>query len=159
MICYIKNTPTGIYLQGNETSRAHSALGVIKELCRKHLFELEGYLESTKLILNIKYKIPIYISNQLVFFYLSGLREFETIFINYRAIKNVVFLAQKTQIEFLDGSSLLLEISKRVYQKMIIVVKQVINYKNSLVWIHFHFVSNGKVFIVWYNVMWKNDNK
>lgn len=132
MIYYIKNEVGGAFIYPFKRFAGASTLSTVKSLCLKHLFTLEGYLKSAKKILNIQYKIPIIISRSTALFSIKGYKDYENIWINYHAIKEIYY--QKEMIVFIFDTHHLLEVklSSKSYQRIVMTIFEILKYKDSL---------------------------
>ncbi|MFA5693045.1 MAG: competence protein ComK [Acholeplasmataceae bacterium] len=131
-INYIKNEQNNTVINPSEIIYDKRALRFIKDLCIHNLFTLEGYFKSVRTVLNIKQKIPIYINNQIILFYLKGLSIYDNVFINYIEINKIVKNCYNIIVIFKDNEKLSLNISYYEYLNHVKRVQKIIKYKNNL---------------------------
>ncbi|MBN3491155.1 competence protein ComK [Acholeplasma equirhinis] len=133
MIYYIKNDSLGgiSYPEGRVLGR--SAYGAIKNLCMKHLFSLEGYLKAVKETLNLGYKIPIIVSEEIVFFHTGSLKSYESIFINFFAIESIESKGENLWIHFSKDETLEIPMKMEEYKRIERAIFNIFKYKESLV--------------------------
>ncbi|WP_162146945.1 competence protein ComK [Acholeplasma granularum] len=132
MIYYIKNEQDGAYVYPNRRISGYSALTVIKKLCLKHLTTLEGYIKSVKPIIDDKYKIPVVLSHKYAFFSTKSMRDYDSIWINYMAIKEIVYLDKNILFIFDEKYQLSIKLSTKSYQKLVRIIIIILKYKKSL---------------------------
>ncbi len=133
MIYYIYNSTHGGMIEPGSIIAGRSAFGVAKKLCQKHLFSYDGYIQSVQMNLSIKRKIPIVITNDLVFFSTQAVESFENIFVNYMMIEKVEYKGEYITLFFDEKYQLSVKLTKTAYLRNQTKIKQIINYKRSLV--------------------------
>ncbi|MCL2521522.1 MAG: competence protein ComK [Erysipelotrichales bacterium] len=134
MLEKIINTAFGAKLvyQDKELLFKESTLKVIRNLCERRLFTLEGYLQAVKKILPISYKIPIVITDNFVLFQTESSRNFTNIWINYKAIMDTKEVDKKLIITFLSGNSLTINWTKKGFKRLEENIRIIEEYKRSL---------------------------
>jgi uncharacterized membrane protein YobD (UPF0266 family) len=132
VIYFIKNESEGAFLYPNRRRSGVSAINVIKKLCSKHLTTLEGYLKSVRLITNSRYRIPVVLSSKCVFFSTKGFYDYESIWVNYMEIKEIVYLEKHILFIFDEQYQLKVEFSTKNYQRLVTLIFKVLKYKDSL---------------------------
>lgn len=132
MIYFIKNESDGAYIYPNRRRSGASSIAVIKKLCIKHLTTLEGYLKSARLITNCRYKIPIVLSSKYVFFSTKAIHDFDSIWINYMQIREIIYLERHIIFIFDEQYQLKIEFSTKNYQRLVTLIFKVLKYKDSL---------------------------
>ncbi|WP_162164081.1 competence protein ComK [Acholeplasma hippikon] len=133
MINYIKNDFDGGMTYPNKELIERSALGVIKKLCMRNLFTLEGYLKATKKTFNLGYKVPIYINDHHIFIYTKALKDYDNIFINYTEIKEVKSNKFGIEITFNNLEKIEVKLSIKNYKRLVMTIFSLYKYKESLV--------------------------
>lgn len=118
----------------NQKEEIHlmTQLTYLKRVCEKNLFTLEGYYKSVRKTLNISYKIPVYINQELILFQTKAFKSYDNIWINHSKIKQIEFNKKEATITFLDNSTLQTNLSKYQYTNTIYKIKLITNYKLSL---------------------------
>lgn len=132
MIYFIKNESEGAFLYPNRRRSGVSAINVIKKLSIQHLTTLEGYLKSVRLITNSRYKIPLVLSSKYVFFSTKAFYDYDSIWINYMAIKEIIYLEKHIIFIFDEQYQLKVEFSTKNYQRLVTLIFKVLKYKDSL---------------------------
>ncbi|MCR3906286.1 MAG: competence protein ComK [Tenericutes bacterium] len=137
MIEYIVNTASGsiIYQEDQIETYKSSNLSYIKLLCEKGLFTYDGYIKTIKKVLDIKYKVPVYISDYLMLIPLKRVRDYDNIWINYASIKNIKKNDKGIEIEFYSQRKLYLKYSLNSLSKQIKYLEMIKIMKVK----HFHF--------------------
>ncbi|CCV63810.1 predicted competence protein ComK [Alteracholeplasma palmae J233] len=129
---YIINTHKGCKVfDKNNKEYPVTQLTYVKKLCEKQLFTYEGYLKAVSNILNMKYKIPLYINSKIILFSTSGYRNYENIWINYQTIKTVDFYEKTILFTFFSQQILRIQMTKCQYQRQIEKINKIIAYKLS----------------------------
>jgi competence transcription factor ComK len=97
----------------------------LNELCIAHLTTLKGRLDAIRLRFNLHKNIPIYISPCLVLMTVkAGNKKY---YLNYYKIAETKNLGKgKTLIAFVDGNSLILDVSITVLQNRIKTVERLL---------------------------------
>lgn len=127
MIEYIVNTPKGskIYKSDEIIESTNRNLFHIQLLCKKFLFTYEGYLEAVKQIIQLKYQIPIVLSNQLVLFPIKRVRDFDNIWINDYAIYDVINFDSGLKIIFKSKRILSIDFTYKEYLNTKIKIEKI----------------------------------
>jgi hypothetical protein len=129
-ILYLKETLFEATLYANEECfKISSVQGELNKLATKYLFSIASYKSCVKKKLPLKNKIPIYFSNQLLFFYLKTNEE--KYYLNYFEIFKIC-CEEKAIIIFKNGHKIELDISKKIILNEIKKVKLLLNYINNL---------------------------
>ena len=133
---YIVNSMYGcdIYQEQTKSSYNASSISYIKLLCHEHLFTLEGYLKACKKIFKLKYKIPLYITENIQFIPTKSMRHIDVIWINYAQIKHFMSKKEGILIVFKDETEICIEMSKKAWIKQISKLDMIKSYKVK----HFH---------------------
>jgi hypothetical protein len=125
-----KKTPEGIrhdlhYANKQIIPLQQSCLKFLNELCIAHLTTLKGRLDAIRLRFNLHKNIPIYISPCLVLMTVkAGNKKY---YLNYYKIAETKNLGKgKTLIAFVDGNSLILDVSITVLQNRIKTVERLL---------------------------------
>ena len=132
MIYYIQNEKDGAYIYPHKKRVGFTALSVIKSICVDHLTSLESYLKSVKRILDSRYRIPIVLSSRYAFFSTKAIRNIDSIWINYFAVKEIIYLEKTIMFIFDVNHRLEIEISTKNYQRLVSLIFKVLKYKSSL---------------------------
>lgn len=133
MIYYIKNEADGGYSYPGRHKLSKSAIAAIRGLCMKHLFTLDGYLKSVKKILKLKYLVPVVVSNQLAFLYTNAMRDYDNVWINILAVKEMKVSGDKLIFIFDDAHQIDVFMSLNRYHKLKATIFNIFKYKESLV--------------------------
>ncbi|MBN2299672.1 MAG: competence protein ComK [Acholeplasmataceae bacterium] len=136
MIEYIKNDAYGCYVfqNGKSIHNKSSNLSYIKKLCYGALFTYEGYLKAVQINHGKSYKIPLYIDDDIMLIPSGRARDFENIWINYAAIKQIIDMNQSIEVVFNSNSKLMLNISINAFKRQISYLRLIRNEKVK----HFH---------------------
>lgn len=121
MIDYIKNDCNGsvIFSQNKEFLIKERAYYVANYICKLHLTNIEAYYQATKSILNLHYKLPIYLSKHLIFLTTNSLKNYNNIFINYANIKSNTYNDNLAIIYFNSGTKLATKITNTTFDNYI----------------------------------------
>ncbi len=133
MIYYIKNEMDGGYSYPGRHKLSKSAIAAVRGLCIKHLFTLEGYLKSVKKVFQVKYLVPVVLSDRLAFFYTKAMRDYDNIWINLVAIKEIKVDGKKLVFLFDDLHQIYVDMTLNRYHKLATTIFNVFKYKESLV--------------------------
>jgi competence transcription factor ComK len=117
-----------------------SSFAFIKQLCIKHFFTYQGYIEAIKKELGLHYKIPIYMSEQNMFFQTRRARDYDNIWINFCAIEKVYKKANEIIIVFKSQRKLEIQMTLKQFDKQKAQLEFIRNLKVK----HFHCHSCGK---------------
>jgi competence transcription factor ComK len=123
-----------IYQEQTKSTYNASSISYIKLLCHEHLFTLEGYLKACKKIFKLKYKIPLYITENIQFIPTKSMRHIDVIWINYAQIKHFMSKKEEILIVFKDETEICIEMSKKAWIKQISKLDMIKSYKVK----HFH---------------------
>lgn len=132
MIEYIINHPTGsiIFFTEDMIYSKKNALSIVKSLCIEGLTTYDGYIKAVKKKFNYSYRIPVYLSEELCLFQTQRVRDYENIWINYIAIKDMINLKDKTELHFKSGKKLIINIRLNQIHEQI---RRIHDIKNSKV--------------------------
>jgi len=132
MIEYIINTQNGseIYQTFDTSSSKQTALSYIKTLCIQACFTFEGYLKAVKKVHQMSYKIPLYINEEVMLIPIGRYKDYETVWINYPAIKEITPFKEGLKVTFYSSIDIYLKISLNQMKKQIK---------------HLHLIRNTKV--------------
>ncbi len=127
---------------------------VLEFNCSYYGSSLEGRLESAKNILNIKYRVPIIIdaNNNLVFLQLESMRKTECLIINVNKIINYEEVNGKLEITCPNNYVFYSNLSKKSFEKLILLCLKLNNTLNSRKMINFGEFWRG-------NPKWKSEFK
>lgn len=132
LIYFIRNETDGAYIYPNRRQSGLSNISVIRKICNKHLTSFESYLKSIRRIFQEQYHIPIVLSGKLAFFSTKSYRSIDNIWINYLAIKEIIYL-EKTMIFIFDERyQLEVKITTERYQRIVTLIFKILKYKESL---------------------------
>jgi competence transcription factor ComK len=118
---YISNTAYGcqIYQKNQIIKKDMNTLTYVKKLCLTYLFTYKGYIEACRKVLNLKYKIPLYISDRLQLIPVKSIRDYDNIWINYAYVKTYSQYKDSLIIVFYDGTQIVANISINTFRTQI----------------------------------------
>lgn len=118
---YIINTAYGcqIYQKNQIVKKNMNALSYIKKLCLNHLFTYQGYIQACRKVLNLKYKIPLYITATLQLIPIKSIRDYDNIWINYAYVRTYSADEAGLLVFFYDGTQLVANISIKTFKTQI----------------------------------------
>ena len=118
---YIANTAYGckIYQQDKNIEVNMNAFTYIKKLCMKHLFSYKGYILACQKTLNLKYKVPLYITDHLQFIPSKNVRDFDCIWINYAYVYAYEAIKDGIRITFYDRTKIIIKVSIKSFKTQI----------------------------------------
>lgn len=136
MIEFIRNDAKGtVIYQTDHTIRQNgSALRYVKLLCEFALFSLDGYLVACRKHQKTSYRTPVVIDDETQLIPSGGLRNYETVWINYPAIRGLENHGTGIRITFVSGSILELDLTPYVWKRQIDELTRIRNTKVK----HFH---------------------
>lgn len=108
-----------------------SNLSTIKQLCKQHLFEYDSRIELTKKILNKKVKIPLFVNDSLILIPTQSPRRYDTIWINYCAIRHIYSKGNQTVVVFKNLKELTINILCKSLYRAITQCENVVKYLNK----------------------------
>ena len=112
-----------------EVGKIYSVKSELNKIAKKHFISISEYKKLVRKELSLKNKIPLYISNQLLFF---NIKINDTIYwINYFNILKICY-QDNILVIFKTGDILELEINKKQIKKELNKVKEVLEYIASL---------------------------
>lgn len=113
MIEYIVNNAFGclVYQEGEIVQMRKTNLSFIKELCLDNMFSYSGYLKAVKKKISISYKTPVYIDDLNMFIPTRRVRDYENIWVNCAAVKNVFKSEGGVKIRFFSDKEKIINIS------------------------------------------------
>lgn len=112
-----------------EVGKIYSVKSELNKIAKKHFISISEYKKLVRKELSLKNKIPLYISNQLLFF---NIKSNDTIYwINYFNILKICY-QDNILVIFKTGDILELEINKKQIKKELNKVKEVLEYIASL---------------------------
>ena len=107
----------------------YSIRSELKSIAKKHFISIESYRKFVRKELNLKNKIPLYFSSNLLLF---NIRSGKTLYwINYFNILKICF-DDKAVVIFKNGDQLELETNKKILRSEIIKIKKILKYINML---------------------------
>ncbi len=103
---------------------------ILENNCLLHGSSMEGRIKSAKKILNIKYKVPILISEaeNIILLQIDCLRNKECLFIVANKIINYEEIQNKLIIKCINDQEFIVNISKYSFEKMLINTIKLNNY-------------------------------
>jgi competence transcription factor ComK len=121
MILYIENTAEGSILYQEETiiKLTMSNLSYIKKKCLESLFTYEGYLKAVQKKIGLKYKVPVYIDDVTRMIPTKRVRDYDNIWINHAAIRELVEGIDGTDIYFYGNRQIHLKNSYKTLKNQI----------------------------------------
>ena len=112
-----------------EVGKIYSVKSELNKIAKKHFISISEYKKLVRKELSLKNKIPLYISNQLLFF---NIKSNDTIYwINYFNILKICY-QDNILVIFKTGDILELEINIKLIKKELNKVKEVLEYIASL---------------------------
>lgn len=129
-----KENITIIYDVENEQVINKNIRSILENNCLLHGSNMEGRLKSAKKILNIKYKVPLIISEaeNIILLQIDCLRNKECLFIVANKIVDYEINANKLIIKCINNHNFTVNISKYSFEKMLIYT---IKLNNFLKWL------------------------
>jgi competence transcription factor ComK len=136
MIEYIKQQEQGLAVYQMDAIDYYqmSTLRYIKLKCEQALFTYDGYIKSCKKLLKSSYKIPVIIDDETMLIPCGNTRLYETLWVNYPAIKGVNECAEGILLTFLSGRVIKLAITRTIWMRQ---TGDLIRIRNTKVK-HFH---------------------
>lgn len=125
---YHKNNNSVIVSKNSKVVINKSCLSVIKLLCKKALFDYDSRVKLTKRYCSINVKTPVYIDKYTLLIPTKSPKLYETIWINYYKVFNVMKEGTKTVIIFDDLEELNLEVPLHLIKKRLEHAKLVHDY-------------------------------
>lgn len=121
MIEWISNEQNqAVIYQIDDVKRLNkSNLSVIKSLCMTYLFTYEGYLKAVKQVFNYRYRIPLYISDELMLIATRRVRDYENIWINYASITHVAYEKNCINMTFASNKTLKVSMTQYAWQQQV----------------------------------------
>lgn len=123
-----------IYQNDGYFNYSMSALRFIKQRCEQAYFTYEGYIKACKRQLNRSYRIPVVIDDETMLIPLGNVKAYETIWINYPAIKEIKTGVFGIHLLFISGRELIIDIHQMRLQRQIDDLIEIRNTKVK----HFH---------------------
>lgn len=108
-----------------------SSFSVVKSFCERELFSYESRIKYTKLHLNIKTKIPIYINKELLLMPTKSPKRYETYWLNYFEVFSYQKHFGKTLVLFTNLKELEVDLSYESFHKMMLKAKTIEKYVNK----------------------------
>ena len=121
MIEYITNeqNQTIIYQTDGISYANVSSLSYIKSLCMNYLFTYEGYLKAVKRVFDFKYRIPLYIHNELQMIATKCVKDYENIWINYAHVISITYLGNRMILGFTSHRKLEIKMTRYAFSQQI----------------------------------------
>lgn len=132
LIYFIRNETDGAYIYPNRRRSGVSNMSVLRKICHKHLTSFESYLKSIRHMFQEQYQIPIVLSGRYAFFSTKSYRSVDNIWINYLAIKEIIYLDKKMIFIFDEKYQLEVEMTSKRYQRLVSLIFKILKYKESL---------------------------
>lgn len=131
-IDFIKNDSKGsiIFSQKQEILIKERAYYIINHICKLHLTTIKAYYEAAKSILNLHYKLAIYLNERLIIISTNDLKNYNNIFINYANVSEISTNNNLINFHFKSGTILKTNITKSAYNnyiKRISIIKKHLN--------------------------------
>lgn len=130
MLYYIRalNEHQSIMVQENKEQQVihEGVLSLLEQLCLFHGATYEGRRDAAAKILHIVQKVPILVSEitRDMLFPTKAVKEADCIWINYRAVDEIVRTRGKTLLYFHDGTFLQLSIDPRSLKRSLSLCRQ-----------------------------------
>jgi competence transcription factor ComK len=136
LIEYIKHHQLLTYVyKNNETEIINKpVISYIKSLCYKHLFNYEGYKDAIKRVFGFKYKIPLYIDESLQLIPIERVRNYENIWVNFKAIDEIKVKEDTLEIYFYSHQKITIKSKMKTMKNQIKRLEQIRIYVSK----HFH---------------------
>jgi competence transcription factor ComK len=136
MIEYMKQQSEGLAVYQTDSIEFYrmSTLRYIKLKCEHALFTYDGYIKSCKKISNSSYKIPVIIDDETMLIPCGNTRQYETIWVNYPAIKSITECSEGIYFTFISGRELKLKITRTIWMRQLGDLIRITNTKVK----HFH---------------------
>lgn len=133
---YLKNNQNGtiIYKRDGVYEENISCLTFIKRMCISHLFTYEGYKKSVSKRFNKRNLLPVVFNADLVLMPLKRTQNYDNMWINLKAIKNVTGHDKGLLITFYSNRELILDISIKFYFEQVKLANKIEFEKRK----HFH---------------------
>lgn len=103
---------------------------LFSQACLKELTTLEGRIHGIKIVFGLKYNVPVYINDYLLFFKITV--SSNQYWFNYFQINDVQKKNQQTLIIFKNKDSLLIDKSFRIFRNTYEKAMLIADYKNGL---------------------------
>jgi len=132
--CRRSSEGTLIYRNGKIEQVQMGIKAYINSLCRSRLTCVDTILRQTKRIFSYERMVPIYVSEHVLLFSLSSMRNFEGIWVNYMEVLEIKKKQDFVVIHFMDESKLEIETKKNYLNTQILRCKEILSYmtKKSL---------------------------
>lgn len=104
----------------------------INEIAKMHFIDYYVYKKIVNKQLNIKYKIPFIINNNLIFILIGNIKKDSHVWLNYSEIKKMIFLDNQVVINFNNGFTYNLSIKSQQFNLIINKIDVILNYVNNM---------------------------
>ena len=120
-INYIINDSLGsiIFTNNEKILIKERAFYVVNYICMNYLTSIETYNKALRNILGFKYKIPIYLSSNLIIIFTKNIKAYYNIFINYNNILSAVKVNEKIVLTFKNNETLNTEYSVKSFNNQV----------------------------------------
>ncbi|BCR36570.1 competence protein ComK [Mariniplasma anaerobium] len=118
---YMINTSNGcqIYQKNQIIKKNMNTLTYVKKLCLNHLFTYQGYIDACRKVLNLKYKIPLYITDHIQLIPIKSIRDYDNVWINYAYVMSYRDYEGGLIVFFYDGTQIVANISIKTFRTQI----------------------------------------
>jgi len=124
---------TTIYVTNSKTIEIQKSIEIVlRELCFRNLFSLEGYIKSLRLIFPKTKKIPLYINKLLILIPIHPKKVGKQIYINYFALKKYETTQKGVLIHLVDEKIYRYFQSADSFSSLLEKAKDLIIYKDEL---------------------------
>ncbi|HHW79470.1 MAG TPA: hypothetical protein GX742_01560 [Acholeplasmataceae bacterium] len=119
-IDYMINDSDGslIFSKGHKYRFKERNYYIVNYIMKIHLTSLKAYYDALGMFLEIKYKPPIYLNDNLIIIATSHLKDYDNIFINYTNIKEIKDLGNIRKLIFKSGTTLETKLTLKYFIKI-----------------------------------------
>lgn len=134
MLLYITQSGqyTALVFENYVQQADKSSLSIVKLLCQRSLFSYESRIATTNKYLNTTTKTPIYINNSLLLIPTKSPRQYDNIWINYKAISNINSINNHTEVVFIQHKTLIINQSTKQFKSKIKICEKLCNYIENI---------------------------
>ncbi|MBQ0065818.1 MAG: competence protein ComK [Firmicutes bacterium] len=109
-----------------------SVIRYLNEKCMEQGSSIEARKTYFKEKMGVHKFIPIVISNEEIYFPISNVKEYDCIWVNFFAIKNIAYIKKECIITFCDNTSLVSKYGKRIEHTMRSIYRYLHLYSNLI---------------------------
>lgn len=120
---------TNIFINNEKFISKTNIMQIINYICYYHLFSYGGYKAAILKTFNKKQLIPIYLSEKLILIPTERIRNYENIWFNYKEVKSISKVDNKTIIEFFSGNQIIIKTSLNSLKKSIKLIEHIKKHK------------------------------